>query len=230
MRPLLHPMLINGRTGDPALYVETLFEKRAILFDLGDITSLSPRKIRRLEHVFVSHAHIDHFYGFDRLLRVLVGRDKQIHLYGPNGFINHVHHKLQAYLWNLVDREPGDLTFVVTEIDPSHSTQTARFRLKTAFAAEVMGTGRIDEGIVVKDPTFRVSTAALEHHTPCLGFAIEEPAHFSSQNWGFRSGHGWATLSVRSLRANRMIFRSGSAPPRRARTIMTCRSESFVTY
>jgi len=54
-------MLINGRTGDPALYIEMLFEKRAILFDLGDITSLSARKIRRLEHVFVSHAHIDLF-------------------------------------------------------------------------------------------------------------------------------------------------------------------------
>jgi ribonuclease Z len=179
MRPLLHAMLINGRTGDPALYIETLFEKRAILFDLGDITSLSPRKIRRLEHVFVSHAHIDHFVGFDRLLRVLIGRDKLINLYGPNGFVNHVHHKLQAYLWNLVDREPGDLTFVVTEIDRSLATQTARFRLKTAFAAEAMGTGRIDEGTVVKDPTFQVSAAMLEHHTPCLGFAIEEPAHFN---------------------------------------------------
>jgi hypothetical protein len=27
MRPLLHPMLINGQTGDPALYIETLFER-----------------------------------------------------------------------------------------------------------------------------------------------------------------------------------------------------------
>ncbi len=179
MRPLLHPMLINGRTGDPALYIETLFEQRAILFDLGDISSLSPRKIRRLDHVFVSHAHIDHFFGFDRLLRVLVGRDKQIHFYGPNGFVNHVHHKLQAYLWNLVDREPGDLTFVVTEIGPSLATQTVRFRLKTAFAAEAIGASRIDEGIVVKDPTFRVSTAVLKHRTPCLGFAIEESAHFN---------------------------------------------------
>ena len=101
MRPLLHPTLLNGRTGDPAIYIETLFEQRAILFDLGDITSLSPRKIRRLEYVFVSHAHIDHFFGFDRLLRLLVGRDKQISLYGPAGFVDRVHHKLQAYLWNL---------------------------------------------------------------------------------------------------------------------------------
>jgi ribonuclease Z len=179
MRPLLHPMLVNGQTGDPALYIETLFEPRAMLFDLGDITSLPPRRIQRLEHVFVSHAHIDHFVGFDRLLRVLVGRDKLINLYGPSGFVDHVHHKLRAYLWNLVGSMPGDLTFVVTEIDSSLATRTARFRLKAAFAAEAIGTGRIDEGILVKDPAFRVSTAVLEHHTPCLGFAIEEPAHIN---------------------------------------------------
>ena len=179
MRPLLHPTLLNGRTGDPAVYVETLFEQRAILFDLGDITSLSPRKIRRLEHVFVSHAHIDHFFGFDRLLRVLVGRDKQISLYGPAGFADRVHHKLQAYLWNLVDREPGDLTFIVTEIGPSVAARTVRFRLKTAFAAEAIDKLSMEQGVLVNDPTFRVSTAVLEHRTPCLGFAIEEPAHFN---------------------------------------------------
>jgi ribonuclease Z len=179
MRPLLHPTLINGRTGDPALYIETLFEQRAILFDLGDITALSPRKIRRLEHVFVSHAHIDHFFGFDRMLRVLVGREKQLHLYGPDGFVDQVHHKLRAYRWNLVDREPGDLTFAVTEIASSLATQTVRFRLKTAFAAEAMATGRIDRGILVEDSAFRVSTAMLDHGTPCLGFAIEEPAHLN---------------------------------------------------
>jgi ribonuclease Z len=179
MRPLLHPKLLNGRTGDPAIYIETLFEQRAILFDLGDITSLSPRKIRRLEHVFISHAHIDHFFGFDRLLRVLVGRDKQISLYGPTGFIDRVHHKLQAYLWNLVDREPGDLTFVVTEIKPGVAAQTVRLRLKTAFAVEAVKTVSTDNGVLVNDPTFRVSTAVLEHRTPCLGFAIEETAHFN---------------------------------------------------
>ena len=74
MRPLLHPCLLNGRKGDPALYIETLFEKHAVLFDLGDLSNLPPRKIHRLEHVFVSHTHIDHFIGFDRLLRVLAGR------------------------------------------------------------------------------------------------------------------------------------------------------------
>jgi len=177
MRPILHPSLVNGRSGDPALYVETLFERRAILFDLGDISNLSPRKIQRLEHVFVSHAHIDHFIGFDRLLRVLVGRQKTIKLYGPNGFIDHVHHKLHAYRWNLVDRFTSDLVFVVTEIDTGLATRTTRFRLKNGFAAEAVGGDRIVAGVLYSEPSFRVSTAILEHRTPCLGFAIEETAH-----------------------------------------------------
>jgi ribonuclease Z len=177
VRPLLHPTLVNGRTGDPALYIETLFEKRAIMFDLGDIAALSPRKVQRIEHVFVSHAHIDHFIGFDRLLRLLVGREKTIRLYGPTGFIDNVHHKLSAYRWNLVDRYLCDLAFVVIEIDSSLETRTVRFRLKTAFSEEPVGSGRILDGVIHDEATFRVSTAILDHRTPCLAFAIEEAAH-----------------------------------------------------
>ena len=177
MRPLLHPTMVNGRTGDPALYIETLFERRAILFDLGDITSLSARKIQRLERVFISHAHIDHFIGFDRLLRVLVGRDKKISLYGPQGFIDHIHHKLQGYRWNLVHRYPSELIFFVTEIGISLACRTARFRLKNAFTAEPVGDGHLAGGVVYSEPSFKLSTAVLEHQTPCLGFAIQESAH-----------------------------------------------------
>lgn len=177
MRPLLHPSLVNGRFGDPALYIETLYEKQAILFDLGDIAALSPRKIQRLEHVFVSHAHIDHFVGFDRLLRVLVGREKKINVYGPSGFIDHVRHKLRAYRWNLVDRYLCDLVFVVNEVDSSLEIRTTQFRLKAAFADEEVANGRVVDGLLHREPMFRVSTAILEHRTPCLGFAIEETAH-----------------------------------------------------
>jgi ribonuclease Z len=177
MRPLLHPSLVNGRTGDPALYIETLFERRAILFDLGDISALSPRKVQRLGHIFVSHTHIDHFIGFDRLLRLLVGREKTVSLYGPAGFIEQVRHKLHAYRWNLVDRFVCDLVFVTTEVDAALATRTARFRLKTGFAAEDLGTGRCADGVLYREPTFSVSTAVLEHRTPCLAFAIAEAEH-----------------------------------------------------
>jgi ribonuclease Z len=177
MRPLLHPMLVNGRSGDPAIYIETLFEKHAILFDLGDISPLSPRKVQRVDHVFVSHAHIDHFFGFDRLLRLLVGREKKVALYGPIGLIDHVHHKLQAYRWNLFDRYVTDLVFVVTEVTSPSESRIAQFRLSNAFAAEPIGTQAIVEKVICSEPSFRVSAAILEHGTPCLAFAIEESAH-----------------------------------------------------
>ena len=177
MRPLLHPRLVNGRTGDPALYVETLFERRAVLFDLGDISALAPRKVQRLEHIFVSHAHVDHFIGFDYLLRLLVGREKTISLHGPPGFIDHVHHKFQAYCWNLAHSYLCDLVFLVTEIDPSLASTTARFRLRNAFSRETVGGGRVLDGVLHCEPAFRVTAAILEHKTPCLGFAIEERMH-----------------------------------------------------
>jgi len=179
MRPFLHPTLVNGRTGDPVLYLETLFEKRAILFDLGDLSNLPTRKLQRIRHVFVSHTHIDHFIGFDHLLRVLVGREKTLKLYGPSGFIEHVHHKLRAYRWNLVSHYVSDLMLEVVEVGTSLDTRKARFRLKSAFAIEVMGAGRLSDGILCHDPAFRIETAVLEHRTACLAFAIQESAHIN---------------------------------------------------
>lgn len=177
MRPLLHPFLVNGRSGDPALYIETLFEKHAVMFDLGDIAALPPRKVLHLEHVFVTHTHIDHFVGFDHLLRLLVGREKTLHLYGPEGFVDHVHHKLQGYRWDLVHRYACDLVFMATEVGQDLSTQTVRFGLKTGFRPEPLTGARVEDGALCSQPTFRVTTALLRHSGPCLAFAIQEPVH-----------------------------------------------------
>lgn len=123
--------------------------------------------MQRLEQIFVSHAHIDHFIGFDRLLRLLVGREKTLELFGPEGFIDNVRHKLSGYRWNLVDRYSCNLAFVVTEIDRSLEMRTVRFRLKTAFAEEPLG-NPLRDGVIYREPTFRVSTALLDHRTPCF--------------------------------------------------------------
>jgi ribonuclease Z len=207
MRPLLHPALVNGRTGDPALYLETIFERATILFDLGDIANLSPRQIQRLDHVFVSHTHVDHFIGFDRLLRVLVGREKTVRLYGPVGFLEQVRHKLAAYSWNLAERYAADLIFDVTEVGPDLAIRAGRLRLKTRFEIEPIGARPIADGVLFSGPNFRVSTAVLDHGAPCLGFAVQESAHVNVwksrlSEMGFPVGP-WLQTLKRALIENR---------------------------
>jgi ribonuclease Z len=177
MRPLFHPNLVNGRYGDPTVYVETLFERRSLLFDIGEIASLAPRKIRRVDQVFVSHAHLDHFIGFDHLLRLLIGHEKSVQLFGPSGLAERVFHKLQAYVWNLVESYPTDLVFLVSELEASNSISTTQFRLRKAFTAEPSVSRKTFADVLCDEPTHRVSAAILEHGTPCLAFALQEAAH-----------------------------------------------------
>ena len=177
MRPNLHPRLVNGRFGDPGLFVEMLHRRGAILFDLGDLSPLPPRDLLRVTHVFVTHTHMDHFIGFDALLRVSVGRDKVIELIGPRGFADCVGHKLLAYEWDLVDRYSTDLVFNVIELHEEDRTVRARFRFKQAFTREDLGEGEAPDGLVARGDGFQAHAVVLEHHGPSLGFAVAEPAH-----------------------------------------------------
>jgi len=138
MRPNVHCQLINGPFGDPVLYAEIMFEQRALLFDMGDIRALPARKLMRVSHAFVSHAHMDHFADFDRLLRLLLGRDKTVSLYGPTDFIDRVEHKLHGYTWNVVRRYAGNLVLNVYEAHSDGTLHHARFESLRGFRRQLM--------------------------------------------------------------------------------------------
>jgi ribonuclease Z len=171
MTNLFQPRLLNGVFGDPGLFVRLRWERRALLLDLGDCTTQPPADLLKVSDIFVSHTHVDHFIGFDHLLRLALGRDRAIRLFGPPGIIANVEGKLSGYTWNLV--EGYTLAFEVYEVSPEKII-TARFPSGGRF-------GRIDapppslfRGVLVDDPLFRVEAAHLDHKIPCLAFALEE--------------------------------------------------------
>ncbi|MCY1254803.1 Ribonuclease BN [compost metagenome] len=176
MRPLLEARLVNDAFGDPGLFVDFLDERRALLFDLGDIARLMPRELMRLSHVFVTHAHMDHFSGFDKLLRVLLGRKPRIVLVGGPGFLAQVEHKLLAYTWNVVHRYATELVIEVAELGLDRQMRRACFSSRHGFAREAEARAARTGDIVHDEATFRVCACFVDHGTPCLAYLVEEKA------------------------------------------------------
>lgn len=177
MTPRLHPQLVNTPFGDPAVYVDFLFERRAFLFDLGEVSTLPARKLLRLTHIFISHTHIDHFIGFDHLLRLFLGRDKQLHLTGPPGFVGQVASRLSAYTWNLVDSYPTDFVIVASELHPDGSGLTASFHSRERFVSRPVTQVSGPAGLALAEPGLVVQATFLDHKIPCLAYALSERLH-----------------------------------------------------
>jgi ribonuclease Z len=179
MKPLFHPELVNDPFEDPVVYVDFLFERRALMFDLGDITRLPPRKILRLSHIFVSHAHMDHFIGFDRILRICLGRERELNIYGPPDFIQQVGHRLAGYTWNLTESYDTNFTIHVYEIHDDGTLKQASFRCRNRFQCEMGDDRTIADNMVVDEDLFSILAITLDHQTPCLAYALVEKSHIN---------------------------------------------------
>ena len=168
--------LINDPFGDPGLLVQFLLQKQVLLFDLGDLSPLSNGTLLKVSHVFVSHTHIDHFIGFDRLLRTLFGREKTLTIFGPENIIQNVEGKLAGFTWNLVELYSESLTIEVVEVRESGLLK-GTFRAIDRFKLCDEKEEPFVDGLIVDNPVFSVRAAILEHRVPCLGFALQEKPH-----------------------------------------------------
>ena len=112
MKSFFHPRLVNDRFDDPSVFVEIPWEHRAVLLDLGLNYHLPPKKLLKVTDALVSHAHMDHFIGFDHLLRLRLPHDRPLRLFGPDGITTRVASKLAGYTWNVVDSYPFSLEVI----------------------------------------------------------------------------------------------------------------------
>ncbi len=236
MRPTFQARLVNGAQGDPVVYVDFLFERRALLFDLGDLVPLATRNILRVSHAFISHTHMDHFMGFDRVLRVCLGRERRLNLYGPPGLTTQVEHKLGAYTWNLVEHYPTDFTVVVHEWCAAGAVASAEFHCRERFRRRDLAPPVIHDGTLVEETAFRIRAVELDHHIPSLGFALEERRHVNVwknrlQELGLPTGPWLGQLKQAVLngapedQAVRIEWRDGQGVHRRELSLGTLRAE-----
>lgn len=112
----------------------------------GTMMQLSRYKIRRsrINHIFISHLHGDHYFGLAGLITSmgLLGRDTDLHLYAPAPL-----------------KEILDLQFKAAD---------ARLPFNLEFHA------LHKEGVIADDPKFSVECFKVAHRIECWGFLFRE--------------------------------------------------------
>ncbi len=126
------------------------FKDRLYLIDCAEGTQLQLRRymsrIQRLQAIFISHLHGDHFFGLVGLISTLnlLGRKKELHVYGPEGLEEIV--MLQ-------------LTYSQTQL-----VYPLFFHATTPGISEV----------ICDEDDFEVVTIPLDHRIPTHGFVFRE--------------------------------------------------------
>lgn len=124
-------------------------DDQLFLMDCGEGTQINLRrnkaKVQKINHIFISHLHGDHFFGLVGLLSTmhLLGRKKELHIHGPDGLKEIV---------EIQFRNAG-----------SHLSFEMIFHL-TNKGGEV----------VYEDDKVIISSLPLNHRIPCFGYKFQE--------------------------------------------------------
>lgn len=127
--------------------------EQLFLIDCGEGTQMQllkyKIKIQRINHIFISHLHGDHFFGLMGLLSTLhlQGRSLPLHLYGPPAL-----------------KDIIDLQFF-------HSETSLRYEIHF----HPIDPSRSERILTL--PELTVDTIILSHRIPCTGFLFREQMH-----------------------------------------------------
>ncbi len=131
----------------PTAQIVTLNDQ-VLLIDCGEGTQmqLSRYKIKRgkLNHIFISHLHGDHYFGLIGLVTSmgLLGREQPLHLYAP----------------------PGLDAIIQLQLEVA----------ATSLPFELVYHALTKEELILDGPKFSVECFSTKHRIPCWGFIVRE--------------------------------------------------------
>lgn len=165
--------LVNGSTGDAALYLDFPGEDNALQLDAGELHRLTRAELQDITALLLSHHHMDHMVGLGRLIRYTLDTDKEVQVIGPPGTIERFEHALHAVQHM---RFPFmKVRYLVREVHALDQPQPqARFACQQGFAREPLDDApAARRGLLLDLPEARVRCAPASHTMPCLAYAIE---------------------------------------------------------
>jgi len=172
----LEPTFFAGLIDDPCLVIRDRPIHQSILLDCGALHQVAKREMKPVRAIFVSHAHMDHFIGFDAFLRQVHASPRTVEIFGPPGMAERVAARLGGYDWNLA--EPYWCTLLVHEVHPEQIF-SVRFSGPEAFRRHELGASPRTEAIIYRHNHLEVAAEILDHGIPVLAFRVWERKVFA---------------------------------------------------
>lgn len=194
--------LVNRSTGDPVLYLDYPGNGNAILFDGGENCALTKEQLGDLEAVFITHHHVDHFIGLDRIVRANIDSDKTLHVFGPVNTIQKVYDRVKSYEYPFFPFMR--LTMRVHELLPG------KMRIGEISCADKFAPPQVREQawkgrVCYENEHLFVETVPVDHTVPCQAYALVERTGYHPDpeklaKGLLRSG-SWVQEALRLLRS-----------------------------
>lgn len=121
-----------------------------MLIDCGEGTQIQLRRFKlkytRIENIFISHLHGDHYYGLMGIISTfhLHKRSNLLTIYGPQG------------------------------LDEIITTQLKYSNTRLNFPLRFIQTDPTKKELILEEKNFKVFSIPLKHRLPCTGFLIQE--------------------------------------------------------
>jgi ribonuclease Z len=194
--------LVNGSTGDPCLFVDYPGKNNALLFDAGDNGSIDLKKLGDLEAVFITHHHVDHFIGFDRIVRANLDSDKTLSVFGPTGTITKVYDRIKSYEYQYFPFQK--ISIRVHEILPDRMLR-AVLECTQRFPEPQIEENEWRGPVAYENDELLVEAVHTEHTVPCLAFALVEKTGYHPDveklNTGVLRSGPWVSHVLSLLRS-----------------------------
>ncbi len=169
--PRIKHYLINEKYDDPGIVIEIETLGEYILFDVGNIHRLDRHLLRKINKIFITHTHMDHFIGFDYLLRNKLGKPHTVDIFGISPLAENIYCKLQGYTWNLVEFEP-QIIFNLKQWNEG-LFEYYSFDIKKKFAKDFIKEEKADTDVIYENQFYRVRYAILDHKIWVMGYSFE---------------------------------------------------------
>jgi len=179
---------------------------RHFLIDCGEGTQRQLRKYKvgfsKINHIFISHLHGDHFYGLVGLLATfgILNREKELHIFGPKGI--------------------KEVTLLQLKVSQSHAKYSMIFHELSSKKSE----------LIFEDDKVTVSTIPLNHRVYTNGYLFTEKEKSRKLNMLNISGYpAIDRADFLNIKAGRdVVLASGEIVPNSALTIDPPKALSFA--